>query len=111
MPEGFADGVVLVKGWFSDTVPKWLSETEGEIAFIHIDSDLYESAKEILALLNERIVPGTVIVFDELCDFDQTYPNWKQGEWKALLEWLDTGRQVSPIGRTDHQQVAFVVEK
>ncbi|MNP66627.1 hypothetical protein D3C76_1623550 [compost metagenome] len=61
--------------------------------------------------LNERIVAGTVIVFDELVDWAEAwYPNWREGEWKALCEWLAThGRKVKPLARTEHQQASIVV--
>lgn len=107
VPGDFAMGVHLVQGWFSETIPAWLAEHEDDIQLLHIDCDLYESAKEVLTGLNDRIKPGCIVLFDELCSFDGSYPNWQEGEWKALLEW---GRKVKPIARTDHNQVAFVVE-
>lgn len=106
-PADFAVGVHLIEGWFSETVPKW----QGDIALLHIDSDLHSSAREVLFGLNDWIKPGTVILFDEICSFDGSYPNWIEGEWKALCEWLEEfKREVEPIGRTSHQQVAFKVK-
>ena len=36
------------------------------------------------------IVTNTIIVFDELYPFAKPmkYPNWAEGEWKALVEWV-----------------------
>lgn len=110
MPGDFATGVHLVPGWFAETIPVWLEANAGEVKFLHIDSDLYESAREVLFGLNDRLRPGAVILFDELCSFDGSYPNWRDGEWRALNEWLQSGRQVRPIARTGRHQVAFVVE-
>lgn len=112
LPE-VAPGTFLVQGWFDDTLPKWRDENHGPVQFLHIDGDLYSSARTVLFGLNDRLVPGSVILFDELVDFeDEWYPNWREGEWKALNEWLaECGREVEPIGRTKRQQAAFIVRK
>ena len=74
--------VRLHRGWFDQSLPAWLAENPGPVAFIHVDCDLYSSTKTVFALLAERIVPGTVILFDEYFNF----PNWKQHEFKAFQE-------------------------
>jgi len=74
----------LIKGWFDTTVPGFLKEHPGPAAFLHIDSDLYSSAKTVLDFFTERIVPGTIIVFDEYFN----YPGWKDGEHKAFGEFV-----------------------
>jgi len=74
--------VALHAGFFADTLPGWLEQYPGAAAFIHIDSDLYESARCVFALLEDRIVPGTVIVFDEYFN----YPNWQAHEFRAFQE-------------------------
>lgn len=111
MPKDLPNRVHLVPGLFKDTIPAWLTEHEEPLAFVHVDCDLYSSAAEVLSGLNDRIVEGTVIVFDELVDFAETwYPNWREGEWKALCEWIKAhGRTVRPLSRTEGQQAAFVV--
>ena len=73
--------LVVVPGWFEDTLPH--AEMSGPLGLIHIDSDLYSSCKTALERLDEQIVPGTVILFDEFWG----YPNWREGEYKALTEW------------------------
>ena len=61
-------GVKLIKGRFSETLPGFLEEHAGSaIAFLHVDSDSYRSARFILEASTGRIVPGTVVVFDEFC--------------------------------------------
>lgn len=55
------DNVTLVKGLFSETLPKF----ENEIAVLHIDCDLYKSYGEVLKNLYSHVVPGGVIIFDE----------------------------------------------
>ena len=49
--------------------------------------DLYAGARDALMLLSDRIRPGTVIVFDDLVN----YNNYREHEVKALYEWLQVG--------------------
>ena len=57
--------VRLIKGWFNNTLPNFVEEHSENCAFIHVDSDLYSSAKTVFSFLKDRIISGTVIVFDE----------------------------------------------
>jgi predicted O-methyltransferase YrrM len=75
--------VTLVKGLFQDTSAQFLASHPGDIVFIHIDSDLYSSCKYIFDAYGARIVPGSVILFDEYFN----YPGWQGGEFKAFHEW------------------------
>ena len=77
--------VLLHPGFFTDTLPGWLEQNPGPVAFIHIDSDLYEPARSVFAHLEERIVPGTIIVFDEYFN----YPNWQAHEFRAFAELVE----------------------
>ena len=80
-----AKNVVLHKGWFDQTLPEFLAQRKNEkIAFMHIDSDIYSSAKTILDCLGNHIIPGTVIVFDEY----YYYNNWREHEYKAFAEFV-----------------------
>jgi len=56
--------VVFYKGWFSETLPKYKS-IEEPISLLHLDCDLYSSTKEVLYSLNNVILEGTIICFDE----------------------------------------------
>lgn len=75
-----ADNVTLVKGWFNETVPKFLDEHRAPIAFAHMDADTYESTKYVLEVIAGRFVEGTVLQFDEYLG----YPAWRSGEWLAF---------------------------
>lgn len=77
--------VRLIKGWFDETLPSFVREHEETCSFIHIDCDLYSSAKTVLDQLREKIVPGTVIVFDEYFN----YPGWQQHEYRAFMEFTE----------------------
>jgi hypothetical protein len=76
--------VQLVIGWVEKTLAPFLQEHEGPIAFIHMDMDTYSPCKLALELCRDRFVSGTLILFDE----HHGYPNWKNGEFKALNEVL-----------------------
>jgi len=76
--------VHLVKGWFHESLPPFLAQHSGvPFAFVHVDSDTYESAKTIFDLVGGRFAVGTVIVFDEYLN----YRGWKLGEYKAWHEY------------------------
>ncbi|MGB3734348.1 MAG: class I SAM-dependent methyltransferase [Ilumatobacter sp.] len=79
--------VRLHVGWFDATLPEFLVDHDGEheqaVAFIHIDSDIYSSAKTILEELAPRFRSGSVIVFNEYFN----YPNWKEHEFRAWQEF------------------------
>jgi hypothetical protein len=106
----FRDNVRLVSGWFEDSLPSWLEQNPGAVRFLHIDCDLYSSTRTVLDLLNPRIRPGTVIVFDEMypwADLDD-YNLWAQGEYLALSEWLTQhDRAFRTLLRSGHQQCSI----
>lgn len=76
--------VQLVKGYFEDTLPLFTSEHTNPVRFLHIDSDIYQSAKTVLEGLTQQIIPGTIIVFDEYLK----YRGWQFHEYKAYQEWV-----------------------
>ena len=96
--------VRLVKGWFDASLPGWKKENQGPLAFAHLDADLYSSTKTVLDILADRIVPGTVLQFDEFFN----YPGWQQGEYKAFMEFVAQHQaEFEYLGYTgNHEQVA-----
>lgn len=94
--------VTLVKGWFSETLPKFLaSRDDFRVSFLHIDSDLYESANLVLSTLSDGIRAGTVIVFDE---YTGIMPD---DEARAFRAWYRrTGHTFSFIGCSPSGSVA-----
>ena len=73
-------------GWFEETLPIFLSTLPRHLAcaLIHIDCDVYESAACVLRCLCDRIVAGTILVFDELLN----YNGFERHEMHALFEVL-----------------------
>ena len=98
------ENVELHVGWFDKTIPPFaINHANEKISFLHIDCDLYESTKTVFDLLGDRIVQGTVIVFDEFLN----YPAWKLHEYKAFTEFcLD--RQVKCSFRAFYGQKCTV---
>lgn len=74
--------VRLVKGFFHETLPDFLNGSADPFAFLHVDCDTYEAAQAVLGAAGHRMVPGTVIVFDEYFG----YRGWRLGEHKAWQE-------------------------
>lgn len=77
--------VVLIKGWFSDTLPRFILSNNSPIKFIHVDCDIYSSTKTIFDLLENNIENNCVIVFDELINY-QGFEG--DGELKAFYEFV-----------------------
>ena len=83
-----AKNVTLHKGFFDASLPGWAERHAGPIAFLHVDCDLCSSTRTVFDILRDRIVPGTIIVFDEYFG----YPGWQRGEHLAFQEYLhDSG--------------------
>ncbi|MBB2963090.1 class I SAM-dependent methyltransferase [Methylobacterium sp. R2-1] len=102
--------VDLVPGWFDRTLPSFCDNHRGsKISFLHVDCDLYSSTQTIFANLNEMIVPGTIILFDEYFN----YPNWQKHEARAFAEFCKTrDRRYEYIALVPHhQQVAVRILK
>lgn len=76
--------VVLIKGWFNEVLSSFKKDHPNPITFIHIDSDIYSSCKEILYSLVSQITHDCVIVFDEMVN----YPGFEYNEWKAWWEFV-----------------------
>ena len=77
--------VRLTKGFSESTLPGFVAQHRGEkIALIHIDCDLYSSTVTILRNVADMLVPGTIVLFDELIN----YHGWEEGEFKAFTEFV-----------------------
>jgi Methyltransferase domain len=83
-PPRMPGNVQLHRGYFDASLPQWLADNPGPVAFVHVDCNLYSSTKTVLDLLAPRFVPGSVILFDEYFN----YPGWEQHEFKAFQEFV-----------------------
>lgn len=84
-PELPVQNVEFHVGWFNATVPEFAARTTEKFRFVHLDADLYTSTRTVFDVLEDRFVPGTVIVFDEYFG----YHGWRNHEHKAFLEFLE----------------------
>lgn len=98
--------VSLIKGYFNETLPKFLEEHKEKAAFIHIDCDLYSSTKTIFDNIYDRIVPNTVIQFDEYYN----YPGWRNHEFKAFQEFCKKYSVEYEYIGISYTQVAVVIK-
>ena len=99
--------VVLIKGWFEDTLPEFVKKHKKEkVAFLHVDCDLYSSTKCIFDNLKNNFQDGSIICFDELLN----YKGWEDHEWKAWNEFLEeTNYKWKCLGKYGEHQVAFEI--
>ena len=115
LPEEWNHGTGTVDD-MSCTPPEVPDHTNnpGPVSFLHMDADIYSSTKEVLGSLDDQIVPGTVITFDEFCNFRLSgkMSKWQDQEFLALVEWLDQfAREIKPLNRNWAYQASCVVIK
>lgn len=60
--ETIQKSVTIVPGFFKDTLKKY---DGGNVAFLHVDVDLYESYRDVLEHFYTYMSPGGIILFDE----------------------------------------------
>lgn len=97
------EGADLVIGLFEETLPRFLQEHPGPVAFVHVDCDLYSSACTVLEHVGPRLRPGSILAFDEYFNF----PGWQEFEHRAWREHVArTGLTFEYAGLTmDDEQV------
>lgn len=79
-----AGNVTLHPGWFEDTLPAFFAAHGGPVRLLHIDCDLYSSTRTVLEQADDRLVPGSVLVFDDFLG----YPGYEQHELRAFEEFV-----------------------
>lgn len=114
LPEHSFNNLHFVKGLFQETLVPFLNTNKEVIKVVHIDSDLYSSCKFILENIKERIVPGTILLFDELTYPKVSHPQYhyiRQHEYKAFMEFCEANPNFNfdVMGYTQGPQVAIKV--
>ncbi len=71
--------VTLVKGYFEESVPRFLENWSGRPALVHVDCVLYKSTMASLLPIINKCQIGTVVLFDEYYN----YPKFAHHEWLA----------------------------
>ena len=103
------ENVTLVKGWFEDTLPKFVEEHKNEkVAFMHIDCDIYSATKCVFDNFKHMFQDGSIIAFDEIIG----HVVWEDHEIKAFIEFLEeTQYKWECIGQEAGQRAAFIIYK
>lgn len=78
-------GAELVVGLFADSLPEFLAQHPGHVDFLHVDGDLYSSARTALDLCGPRLRAGSIVHFDEFFN----YPGWQEHEYRAWTEYVE----------------------
>lgn len=78
--------VQLHVGLFDKTLPDFVAAHPAKpLSLLHIDCDLYSSTRTVFDHLGDRVVRGTIILFDEYFN----YPGWRQHEYRAFQELVE----------------------
>jgi O-methyltransferase len=59
--------VVFLEGWFKDTLP--VAPVE-RLALLRLDGDLYESTRDAIEPLYDKVAPGGFVIVDDYGDFE-----------------------------------------
>lgn len=81
----------IIEGFYSETLDKDLQNRLPKVGVVHIDVDIYSSAKEVLNFIKPLLVQGTVIIFDDFYCFPA---GSNQGESRALKEFLNDNKNI-----------------
>lgn len=92
------DLVKTIKGYFQDTLPA-MKNTLGDIAFLHMDGDWYESTKAILDNIYNIIVDDGLIQVDD-------YGHW-DGCRKAIHAFEQNSKLNFALNKIDYSGVWF----
>jgi len=97
MQRSGARDVHIVKGWFADTLSSY---DGGAIALLRLDADWFESTRQCLEHLFERVTPGGLVILDD-------YYTWA-GCARAVHTFLAEHRRPETI-RVYRSEVPYLV--
>lgn len=88
--------VFYIKGLFQETLKSFISDNKFQNRLIiNMDADLYSSTLYVLTILDEIMVPGTIILFDEFSSV--------LSEFRALEDYTGSYlREYRLLGATNH---------
>ena len=107
VPMSDDERIRFVKGWFQDTLKEFLRgfTPEGRL-IIHNDSDLYSSTLYCLTMLDDILIKGSIIIFDEFYSSSH--------EFQAFADYTSAyQRKYSVLGSVDkdpYKQVAIMMD-
>jgi len=101
--------VELVVGFFEETLEDFLNRQKANVAFIHLDADVYSSTKYVLFTLAKqgKLQHGTVIQFDEFFGYARW---WTKGEYRAFKEFVEEfDVEFDYVGYTENKRVSVKI--
>ena len=87
--------ITIRPGFLSETLPR---EPDYDIAFLHLDVNVYPSYRDALKYLFPRVVPGGVVLFDEYKEYsaqkpdEEKWPGATRANRSSILARLGTLR-------------------
>ncbi len=98
----------LYPGFFERSLTPQLQGKLNKAAIVHIDCDLYVSAKTVLSFMKPLLQQGTIIIFDDYYCY-KADPD--KGEAKAVAEFLQKNNDIEFISWGRHKSVgkSFIV--
>lgn len=107
-PVDLPNNVRLEVGLFSETLPGFMAGMSEEVAFAHIDCDLYSSTVCVLENIGPWLADGAILLFDEMIG----YEGYRDHEIKAFAEFLyETGFSYEVIGRRHAHSLAVRINQ
>jgi hypothetical protein len=85
--------VHFLKGWFKDTLP--IAPIK-QIAVLRLDGDYYESTRDTLVALYDRVSPGGYIIIDDYGEDHWTYCRRAVDEFREAHKIFDPLQYVDP---------------
>jgi hypothetical protein len=88
------DELSLIKGFYNESLPAFHKESlssHGIPLVMYIDCDLYSSTLDVLRFIDDLVVTGTWVLFDDYWCY-RGAP--QEGEQKAISEWLDENHRI-----------------
>jgi len=107
-----SEELTLTKGFFNESLPAFSSSAENNkvkpINIAYIDCDLYSSTVDVLKFIEDKVVSGTWILFDDYWCYRGSPMH---GQQKAIREWLDRYKRIGlqPYCNFDGWGRAFIV--
>lgn len=106
------DRLVTVAGWFDKTLNDETAKKKNidKVSCAWIDCDFYESTVPVLEFLTNRLMVGSIVLFDDW----KVYRNLSdKGQQRATAEWLSANPQIqlNPLFEFAHHGQAFTVAK
>jgi len=96
--------IILTKGFFNDTLP---NHPQRPIALLHVDGDLYQSYKDTLTNLYDRVAIGGLIIFDDFLAEWEKEESWP-GARLAVKEFL--GEKFNYLKTSERGTCYFIKE-